>query len=228
MQPRFSFVSFLRSAPLLLMLAVMLVACSDEVAPIGPTDSKVKVSGRIENPLGLELPSTTKLIVVWSVSTSSPDRNYIYIPTSPTRTGDSFSFLLPDSLADIACNTRGTDPSDSLYMRGGVGIIVLIDDPEGLLIDGLVLEGPGGDSVLAYRTFLKGAVDNSAVIYRKGSSKAVSAWRPWLDTFPQGFKMGRGVKMDVGFDIFAPYSTSEKPVLRIDTSGKSFTFPNWT
>ncbi|MBS1560227.1 MAG: hypothetical protein JSS89_01345 [Bacteroidetes bacterium] len=228
MQLRSSFVTLLRSAPLLLMLTVMLVACSKDVAPTGPTDSKVNVSGRIENPLGLELPSTTKLIVVWSISTGSPDRSYIYVPSSPTRTKDSFGFWIPDSLADIACNTRGTNPSDSLYMRGGVGFIVLVDDPDALLKDGLVLSGPSGDSVLTHRTFLKGAVDNSALIYRKGSSKAVSAWRPWLDTFPKGFTLGRGVPMDVGFDIFVPYATSEKPVLRIDTSAKSFTFPNWT
>lgn len=228
MQQRSSSLSYVRSALLLLMFTVMLAACANEVALTGPTDSKVNVSGRIDNPLGLALPSTTKLIVVWSVSTGSPDRSYIYVPSSSTRTADSFGFWLPDSLVDQACNTRGTNPSDSNYMRGGVGFIVLVDDPDGLLTNGLVLSGPSGDSILAHRTFLKGAVDNSALIYRKGSSKAVSAWRPWLNAFPQGFTLGRGVSMDVGFDIFVPYSTSEKPVLRIDSSSTSFTFPNWT
>ncbi len=210
---------------LVLVVAITSSCGDDKVVQPKPDDSSdFTVSGTIVNPESIPISTTTKVVVVWNVSTGDPDYLYVVKADALAPNGTEFTLTLPEFLPDAACNARGISLSDSNYMRCGVGLIMVIDDPKALFQAGTKMEGLDGLSG-DYRVL--GAVDNSAVIYRRGLTKAVKDWREWLELFTPGYGLGRGFSVSGQKAGFAPYSPGERPVLRVDTTYK-YTFPNWT
>lgn len=197
------------------------LGCSDE--PTNPsTSAALTITGTLDNPTNIAIPTTAKIVVIWGVSATSPDYAYIYGSGSIDRANGTFRVELPAMPPDSAFNARGSDPANSsTYRRLGVGFVTLYDDPNNLLQTGVApFTPPAG--VRPY-----GAINNTAIIYRKGTDGAFEDFVPWVLDFPEGFSLGRGVEIPNEPDGFEPIPNVNVKFM-IDTVLSSFTFPEWT
>lgn len=200
--------------------ALMIIGCSEDATDPTPT-AVFTLSGTISNPKNITIPPTAKLVAVWGVSATSPDYAYVFGNTSIDRTANTFKVELPTLPPDSALNAWGTDPASDGYRRLGVCYVVLIDDPGNELQAGRV----GDDGPVGGLTY--GAIDNTAIIYRKGKDAAFSDTFPWVSLFPDGLSVGQGVEIPNAMDGFTPLPATGLQ-LKVDTVRTAFTFPNWS
>jgi hypothetical protein len=205
------------------LLAVLaLAACGgdDECAcgaGEGASTSALSFTGKLAS-----APSEpSQVLVLWSVSSGSPD--YLYKWGSAAVHGSSINFAL-----------RSRPPADALNDYGlGVGLLLLapsrVDVPEGKLTE--------GDNALLGR--LTGADDRHAIIYvdHDRANAVLEAEPPdaggagrdhWLFDFPDGYACGEGrdAPSDETFDYYVPVDCSAVEIKIGDP--ESFEFPNWT
>jgi hypothetical protein len=166
----------------MLLLPLTAVACSEGNGSSTDFSTDFSVSGSVT---GSTVPTGAKAVVIWTVSSGSPDYAYKFGegPTTDTR----FTVTFSDSPPTEAINSYGL----------GIGVV------------GLVAEGteiPTGRIDVGEREFL-GVTPRHAVIWRSASANDLS----WSTAFPRGFSCGQCVPAspDETFDAFAPVDCSQ-------------------
>ncbi len=210
---------------LALIVAVVLVGLGGCEGPttVTPDTAAFRVSGTIRNPKGLPIPPTTKFYALWMVSRTSPDYSYVFgVGTIDIGRG-TFEIVFESDPPDEACNSRADSPNDPSYVRAGVAYIIAFEDPKNLIIPGVRLGDIDDDDVK-----LVGAVNNTAIIYRKGTDEACENFFHWLPDFTPGYSIGVGVENPDSKDFFIPAPSGYTLELLIDDDADSFIFPNWT
>jgi hypothetical protein len=157
---------------------------------------------------GKQVPSSAKVLVLWSVSSTSPD--YVYKFGEGTSNGASFTLPLST-----------LPPMDTLNSGElGVGLILLMP-MDYSLADGKVSNEAFED---LWAKGLGGA-GQYAIIYKATSTVT---WRSWADLFPLGYSCGKGVDAPQGssFDTFEPVSCASIGIT-VDDVG-NIEFVNWT
>ena len=147
------------------------------------------------------VPAGAKAVVVWSVSSGSPDYTYAYGggSTSGTQVFVSFS---------------ATPPVEALNAgKLGIGIVGIVDSSSP------ISEGKLTKADLDSFQFLSGG---HAVIYR--ATNEVHTIKGWEANFPQGYACGRCVRADSGFDTFEVVDCKEIEVEPAATADVC----NWT
>lgn len=131
--------------------------------------------------VGTDAPATGNTVVIWVVSSGSPD--YIYKFGQGTSTGAQFVVSFSTNPPAAALNSYGI----------GVGIVALLAPgtavPADGMVDEMVLDGAGYTPLHA--VIYKDATANPAVV-------------PWIAPFPLGYSCGRCVEASAGFDSFEP------------------------
>jgi hypothetical protein len=169
-----TFRTLIRSSILLSFTALGAAACGNDAAS-GNEDA---VRGTI---VGSPVPPASKVVVLWGVSSGSPD--YTYKFGEGTATGAQYVVSLGEDPPAEAINRYGI----------GIGLLVLVDAqqtiPEGKLDDATI------------DTFL-GLSRRHAVIWRADDAQDLD----WSGAFPRGYSCGRCVDAPEGeiFDSFEP------------------------
>jgi hypothetical protein len=147
-------------------------------------------------------PSGSKVVVVWSVSSGSPDYSYAFGSGSVNGAGASFSFA-------------SNPPSDALNAgKLGVGLLAVVDSSIGLP------EGKLGDTALDNVLALSA---DYAIIFRASTDTVRKDG--WDSAFPQGYACGKCVPSDAGFDSFVAVDCSQ---IRLVPASSKPRVCNWT
>lgn len=216
---------FFRS--LLVTLAILIVCGCSESGTTPDKSSKTPlytVQGSMVFAPGASIPKGTKLYAVWSVNSTSPDYSYVFGEGTLDTVNGRFSFSFMSYPPEVALNGTGLDSTDLDFARLGVAYIIAVYDSAGKIKVGTKIYDLKDDEVT-----LVGAVNNTAIIYRRGADKPCSEFRPWLPAFTVGYGIGQGAPnpQGSGYDIFVPVSSGSELQLLIDSDPESFTFPNW-
>ncbi|QRO03088.1 hypothetical protein JRI60_19750 [Archangium violaceum] len=165
-------------------------------------------SGALTPATGKQVPSSAKVMVFWSVSSTSPD--YIYKFGGGTSSGASFTLPMPTQ-----------PPLDALNSGElGVGLIALLP-ADYTLADGKLSE----EALEGISTNGLGGAAQYAIIYK--ATPTVTYWS-WANSFPLGYSCGKGVKArpEESHDTFEPVSC-ESIGITVDDFG-NIEFVNWT
>jgi hypothetical protein len=208
-------------------IAILAMHATLALAACGGDDDGAGVAGASTSALSFttklsSAPSeSSEVLVLWSVSSGSPD--YLYEWGRASVRGSSVSFAL-----------HNRPPADALNDYGlGVGLLLLapssVDVPEGKLTE--------DDAALLDK--LTGADDRHAIIYvdHDRANAVLDAEPPdagdagrdhWLFDFPNGYSCGEGREhpADETFDYYVPVDCSAVKIEIKDP--KTFEFPNWT
>jgi len=150
-------------------------------------DAPVDVSGSgvftVTGTVGTGAPATGRTVVLWVVSSGSPDYIYKY--------GEGGS-----SGAQFVASFAAVPPTAAINSYGvGIGIVALLPagavlPPDGM-VDDRVIDGAG-------------YTPDHGIIYKAPGASAV----PWIGPFPEGYSCGRCVRASSGFDSFEPTTCS--------------------
>jgi len=186
------------SAPL---FAVITAGCRDGTGPGG-----IVITGHIQNNKHTAIPANARLVVLWGVSSGSPDYSYVFGSGTIHRFNGTFSIRLDQPPPIEALNAGGL----------GVGFIVVTTDA---WEDGDVITSS------SQTTGVLGLTGQHALIYVVDSD--ATQVRDWAGTFDTGYSVGVGVEVPGEiFDQFVPASRSS-PVLIIDDPS-NIKVVNWT
>jgi hypothetical protein len=183
------------------LLAASAVACSDDSnSPSG----EFVVSGTIQNNTGAPIPPNTRLLVAWSVSSGTPDYEYIFGEGTIDAAAGTFQIQLDQPPPAAALNT------------GQLGVGILFATTNQAVGNGVYGENMSPDELI-------GAAGRHGIIYVGDPSILDPAWKA---EFPTGYSVGSGVDVEDDFDRFQPASQSSV-VLIIDDLA-NIDFVNWT
>jgi hypothetical protein len=170
---------------------------------IEPSEEFV-VSGTIQNNTQAPISPDTRVVVVWVVSSASPDRSYVFGEGSLDPVASTFriGFSQPPPLEALNAEALG------------VGIIVVTT--------GQSIEK--GDDISNMSEVI-GMAGQHAVIYVNSPEQAVQDYN-WPAKFETGYGVGAGVKLPGPFDGFKPVDPSSV-VLIIDDL-ENIEVVNWT
>jgi hypothetical protein len=180
-------------------------AQADASAPADAGTSTVTFSVR-GGLVGTPPAAANEVVVLWQVTSGSPDYLYIYGRASSGAT----SYVL----------SLGMDPPpEAVNSYGGAVGFVALAEQAAMLPSGRI-----GDAALAQ---VRGLSARHAVVW-KGAS-APSGILPWADGFAAGYSCGRCVDVPGTFDRFEPVECSNIPV-EIPASGdiEDLDICNWT
>ena len=184
-----------------------IAACGDASGPRTPMP--FDISGTLAGPQLASLPAGSRVVVLWVVTSGSPDYTYIYGQGTIDAANGRFSVRLPDAPPAAALNAYGV----------GVGIPIVIPPgvtlPNGRVTDDAALEAAA-----------LGAAGNYAVIYTAGARPAGFTGIPWIDAFPLGYGVGRGIDLSGSFDGFEPVGSTTIEMIIDDID--NIDFVNWT
>jgi hypothetical protein len=123
-------------------------------------------------------PNGTKVVVLWSVFSGSPD--YLYSYGGGQTTG-----------IDVYVSFGGQPPAEALNGgKLGIGLVASLNDGAD------VAEGKVAD----WETLVRAVTPMHAVIYRNGTEQVTS--KGWDVAFPQGYACGKCIEAEAGFDTF--------------------------
>lgn len=189
------------------LIGIPCVACSgdgtgDGALPDGP------VSGSVT---GSQIPHEAKAVVIWSVTSGSPDYAYKF--------GEGAS-----RDAKFSVNFDGQIPAEAINSYGvGVGLIALVP-PATTLPDGK-LDGAHDGNPSSKELTPLGITSQYAIIYKTDTAKDFK----WSTSFPAGLSCGVCVPAPEGevFDSFEPIDCDK---LKIETASDptSIHSCNWT
>lgn len=183
------------------LLAASLAGCGDGTGP----SQQFVVSGTIQNNTQAPIPPDARLVVVWVVSSGSPDYTYVF-GQGTLSPGGTFRIQLAQSPPVQALNNGAL----------GVGIIVATTSQS--------LQN-GDDISSIPETELIGAAGRYGIIFVTTPQDAAQ-YRDWAAEFDSGFGVGVGVEVPGDFDRFEPVPPSGV-VLTIDDL-QNIDFVNWT
>jgi len=189
----------LRTAVTACLLAASAMACSDD----GPSGAFV-VTGTIQNNTGSPLPANTRLLVVWQVSSGTPDYSYVFGGGTVDADAGTFRIQLDQPPPTVALNA------------GSLGVGLIVATTNQTIVD-------GGSIDAATLAEVVGAAGRYGVIYVAPSG---SQYREWATLFDSGYGVGVGVDVVADFDRFEPTDPSTV-VLTIDAL-ENIDFVNWT
>ncbi len=182
----------------------------DASAPVdGSSGPGIDISGAIA--AGATVPAGAKVIVIWSVSTTSPDYEYKFGEGTATASGFTVHFA-------------GTPPADAVNNAGGglmlgVGTVVLVSADTTI---------PDGRLATAFDlSTALGASPQGAIIWREGNFSGTGT--TWPDAFPMSMVTCgacMAATMPMTFDAFTPADCSTLEVMVGDPT--TFSFCNWT
>jgi len=181
------------------LLSAAAVACGDD----GPSNAFV-VTGTIQNNTGSPLPANTRVLVVWQVSSGTPDYSYVFGEGTVDANAGTFRIQLDQPPPTEALNAGSL----------GVGLIVATTNQT---------VGNGGSIDDATLAEVVGAAGRYGVIYVAPSG---TQYRDWATEFANGYGVGVGVDVVGDFDRFEPADPSSV-VLIIDAL-ENIDFVNWT
>ena len=171
------------------------------------SSGRIVITGTIQNVSGTQLPADTRLLVVWTVASGSPDYTYVWGEGAIDRVGGTFVVQLDNP-----------PPGDALNAGGlGVGVLVLTTDRS--------LE-TGDDLVNVPLPRLLGAAGQFGVIYVDGDPTEAAAFRAWAADFPTGYSVGGGQAVPSDFDRFVP-DLPDNVVIVVD-DWANIGFVEWT
>jgi hypothetical protein len=189
----------LRARALMMLAGVALAGCSDST---GPADAvAVTVTGVIENRNAATIPANARVVVLWGVSSGSPDYSFVF-GTGTVSPGGEFSISF-DGPPPAAALNNGTL---------GVGLVLLTSDQslgEGQLPSNYSFPG------------LLGFTEDYSIIYRSGT-----AGIDWAADFPPGYSVGEVQRSNVGFDSFIRVGLDDLRLV-VDVI-QNLNPPNWT
>jgi hypothetical protein len=186
----------------LLLAASLVTGCGGDDGPTAPR-LPVTVSGTVAVLNGTTIPANARVVVLWGVSSGSPDYSYVYGSGTVSPTG-TFSI------------TFAAEPPAEALNNGqlGVGLVILTTDQT--LADGKV------PSTYSFPGLLGMTVDHS-VIFSKNLSAELAA--SWPGRFA-GFGVGLVERSTTTFDSFKVSSLTSLRLV-VDDLAKLHP-PNWT
>jgi hypothetical protein len=191
----------------LAMAAVVAAAVSAGCDTASGPAPQFVVSGPVQNNTQAAIPAGARVVVVWGVSSTSPDYSYVFGEGSLSPDGTSFQ-------------VRFDQPPPVEALNGavlGVGMVVVTTNQA---------IGTGDDLSTIPQSDIIGVAGQYGVIYVADPDKATQV-RGWAAEFPRGLSVGIGVSVpDSAFDKFAPESPSNV-VLIIDDLA-NIHIVNWT
>jgi len=180
-------------------LATLTLACGDEN---GPSNGFV-VTGTIQNNTRGPLPANTRLLVVWQVTSGTPDYSYVFGQGTVNAQAGTFRVQLDQPPPAQALN------------QGSLGVGIIVATTNQTL-------GDGGNIDEALDELI-GAAGRYGVIY---IDPAGTSYRQWASDFPAGYSAGVGVDVENDFDLFQP--TAPSSVVPIIDALENIDFVNWT
>jgi hypothetical protein len=190
----------LRTAVAASLLAAVVIGCGDGDGP----SSEFVVTGTIQNNTGAPIPANTRLVVLWQVTSGTPDYSYIFGEGTVDPDAGTFRIQLDQAPPSQALNVGPL----------GVGLIVATTNQT---------LGNGGTIDDAALAEVVGAAGRYGIIYI-GPSGVQNP--EWASQFDSGYGVGVGVDVVGDFDQFAPADPSSV-VLIIDAL-QNIDFVNWT
>lgn len=128
---------------------------------------------------GAAPPNGTKVVVLWSVFSGSPD--YLYSYGTGQTTG-----------IDVFVTLGGPPPADALNGgKLGIGLVASLNDGADL---------PEGKLINDWKTLVRAITPMHAVVYRAATEQLTS--KGWDLAFPQGYACGKCIDAEAGFDTF--------------------------
>ena len=196
----------LRAVTATVFTALALVACGDSPTGTG-IELPYVVSGPLENRTGAPIPEGARVVVLWGVSSGSPDYAYIYGHGTIDRATNRFSVTF-----DAA------PPAEALNQPQGLGVGLVLVTTDAALADGRLPADYDTSKII-------GASGQHAVIYLAGSPS--QAPTGWPRSFRRGFNVGEGITIpNSSFDGFAPIAADALRVIVDDLA--NIDFVNWT
>jgi hypothetical protein len=166
------------------------------------------VRGRIQNNTGAPIPAGARLVVVWGVSSGSPDYSYVW--------GEG---VIDRMTGTLHVRFEGPPPAEALNNGMlGVGLVVATTDQS----------MKDGDTLTSHYplTSIIGLTPQHAVIFVNGHPDTLQV-PTWARAFDTGYSVGVGVKVPGSvFDKFVPVSPSSA-ILIIDALA-NLEIVNWT
>ena len=179
------------------------LACSDSTNP----SEGFTVNGTIQNNTQAPIPENARLVVVWVVSSGSPDYSYVFGEGTIDPASGSFEISMPDPPSAAALN-------DGLL---GVGVLFVT-------VNATLSAGDDIDDI-PEADFI-GAAGDYGIIYVQGNPGDAAQVRDWAADFDSGYGVGVGMEVAGDFDKFVP--TSQSGVVLIIDDIDNISFVNWT
>lgn len=192
---------------------LLVLGCADDKGPTPPAEVGFVVSGTLSNDNQTQLPENLKVVVIW---------------TAATETGEDYIYLFGEGAVDAENMTfeivfAENPPSDALLADAlGVGFILLTTDSD--IEEGIVSEDDEDD---LFQNAL-GAAGQHGVVFTTDKLDSLSLEEVgWLQQFPRGYSVGRGVKIpNSSFDGFEPVDPSSVEIIVDDMD--DIELVNWT
>jgi len=181
-----------------------LAEASADLAPVAEAQVSSDAGASSLSALGIVTTTSppvpaSKVVLIWEVSSGSPD--YAYKLGEAPVTNNAFSLSL-----------AGPPPTEALNADAfGVGLLALVKDTASIP-DGKIASFPQSEVI--------GSAPEMAIIYRKSAGSAPG----WVSSFPMGYACGKVNGKQGSFVTFAPVDCN---TLQVDVS-QSPEFPNWT
>jgi hypothetical protein len=158
---------------------------------------------------------------------SMPSHAVVFGVASASREYSEASLPIPRFIPDSLLIRAGTDSLDPAFYRFGAAIMLLFDDPNGVLKNGYRIPLLSiGDLPDGLRS--RGYVSNAAVVYRHDPASALMARYPWMESFVNRYTVAVGtVGSRSGEEAFRPWEPYETVALTIDSTGDGFVLPGW-
>lgn len=185
-----------------ILVAAAVSGCQDGTGLAG----EFAATGRIQNNTHAPIPAGTRLLVIWDVTSGSPDYGYVFGEGTFNRVTGAFGVRFD-----------GPPPPEALN-RGVLGVGWVVATTDQSLKQGDVITGP--------LTGFIGITAQHAVIF-VASHPDTMQLPVWVPEFGAGYGMGVGVKVPgVVFDRFQPTRPSSA-VLIVDDPA-NIEGVNWT
>ena len=186
-----------RASALMMLASIALAGCLDSTDP----GDAVTITGVIENRNAATIPANARVVVLWGVSSGSPDYSFAF-GTGTVSPGGEFSITFDGPPPEAALN-NGTL---------GVGLVLLTTDQslaEGQLPSDYSFPG------------LLGFTEDHSIIYRSGTTGI-----DWAAAFPPEYSVGEVQRSNVGFDSFIRVGLDDLRLV-VDMI-QNLNPPNWT
>lgn len=184
-----------------LLVTAAVSGCDDAT---GPATGFV-VTGAIQNNTQAAIPADARVVVVWTVSSGTPDYGYVF--------GEG---VLDRNAGTFRVQFDGPPPAEALNAGVlGVGLVVATTDQS--LQNGDVLTDPP--------TGFVGITAQHAVIFVSSRQHAMQLL-DWAAAFGDGYSVGVGVEVPGTFDKFEPASPSSALLIVDDLA--NIEVVNWT
>ena len=197
----------LRVSALLASVALACTACGDSPVGTGNVKLPFTVSGPLDNRTTVPIPDGARVVVLWTVSSGSPDYDYVYGTGTVDRATNRF-----------AVTFDAPPPAEALNQPDGLGVGLVLLTTDATLGEGRLPVGYDTSKII-------GASGQHAVIYLSGDPAKEPA--AWLRAFGRGFNAGEGITIPGStFDGFAPVSADAIRLIVDDLA--NIDVVNWT